>query len=848
MSGASYTIRIGSTSDTAAIDRTTGALRRADAAADEFVASIKAGVGIDIGGRLVSSLASIPGVLSSAISRGVEFNATMQDSTIGIANVLAKFQGLNKEAARAEAAKAMQQIIALEPRTAAGLGDLVQGFMATVAASQSAGVSVEQNIDLVAKFANALANANIPAEQLSQELRSIFTGNITADSALAKILEITNADIAKAKEAGTLYDFLVGRIGSIGEAGDSAAVRLSSLNSAIDKALGEVTKPIFDAWVEGLSELTDAAGTDAAALTELGTEIAKLVREGTELTAWLVRHPELLAGAAKAVGWLVAAWAAFKLQSLLVGLAMKTRALLASSAALGTETAALNANTAAQRANAAARGTGAAGGAARLAGAANAGLVAVGTGLAINAAADSIIPSFAGGGKSSRGDLEAAASMRAANSERVAALAEQIKGVTDKAQRDALMQEMAREIQESVSKQRDAGFFEEGRTAQNQALSDHAAALRRLVEVLQTKGSQLASPEQTAARLEEEQRRARAEAQARENEPVLAAARARASDQARDRFAAAGLDKARAAATNGDTAGASRLLAEQKEYFEQWKSQVSLDPSQAPEALKANLDLVAQLDGYLRDIAQARKELPEAIAAAEEKARDKEITALQDQLALIGAQGEKRLADLEAATLSEEELARRRKAVEDEIAARRLAVENQIGALQGESAVARQAREIAASASQTMRDTALAQRRSSSDLPTPGGRFANGRVRGTVTSDAFERNVPIGQSLLDNYLANRAVPVGALNGKSILPADPLRSLSPTTATASSSGEKSGGSGVGAAAEKAATAAEGMKELADPLNRVAEALGAARAELARKFSDIEQKIAGLSKKV
>ncbi|WP_009960156.1 hypothetical protein [Verrucomicrobium spinosum] len=88
--------------------------------------------------------------------------------------MLAKFQGLNKEAAKQEAAKAMAAINRIEPETAAGLNDLVQGLLATAASAQSAGVSTEENIELVGMFANALANTAIPAEQLSQELVAGF--------------------------------------------------------------------------------------------------------------------------------------------------------------------------------------------------------------------------------------------------------------------------------------------------------------------------------------------------------------------------------------------------------------------------------------------------------------------------------------------------------------------------------------------------------------------------------------------------------------------------------------------------------------------------------------------------
>ena len=113
----------------------------------------------------------------SFLQRGFRFNQTMRDSEVALGKVIGQFQGLNDEAARGEAAKAMQQIVALEPKVAGTLTNLVQGFMATIASSQSAGLSIEQNIDLVGRFANALDSSTIPAEQLAQEMRSIISGN-----------------------------------------------------------------------------------------------------------------------------------------------------------------------------------------------------------------------------------------------------------------------------------------------------------------------------------------------------------------------------------------------------------------------------------------------------------------------------------------------------------------------------------------------------------------------------------------------------------------------------------------------------------------------------------------------
>lgn len=237
-------------------------------------------------GKLGAALGAL-GVTAFAggmIKRGLDFNKNMNDSEAAIAKVIAQFQGLNDEAAKGEASKAMAQLVELEPKAAGSLSTLVDGFLSTLASSQAAGLSVQQNIDLVGRFANAMANANIPTEQLGQEMRSIITANIGADSSLARILGITNEMITQAREAGNVYGFLTTKIGKLGEAGDTAAVAFSSLDSAIDKAAGKLTAPLFDRVLAGAKDFTVVVEDMSPQIERLGEGLGTLIDWGKELT------------------------------------------------------------------------------------------------------------------------------------------------------------------------------------------------------------------------------------------------------------------------------------------------------------------------------------------------------------------------------------------------------------------------------------------------------------------------------------------------------------------------------------------------------------------------------------
>lgn len=217
--------------------------------------------------------------LTKIIKDGFEFNQTMHDGELAIAAIVQQFGDLDAAAAKQVAAGAMQKIIDLEPKVAGSLTDLVQGFSSTAAAAAGVGISVNQNIDLVGRFANALGKLGLPIDQVGQELRSILSGNIGADSQLAKTLGITNEMASAAKEAGNLYEMLVGKVGQLGEAGDNAATRFSSLQSAVQKASGAFAEGLFTQALDGSILLTDSINDNIEAVRTLGEAFAGLTVE-----------------------------------------------------------------------------------------------------------------------------------------------------------------------------------------------------------------------------------------------------------------------------------------------------------------------------------------------------------------------------------------------------------------------------------------------------------------------------------------------------------------------------------------------------------------------------------------
>jgi len=259
--------------------------------------------GLRLGGVLATLGAGA--FAGGVLRRGMEFNKTMADGEAAIGKVIAQFQGLNDVAAKDEAAKAMQQIVALEPKAAGSLTTLMDGFLSTLAASQAAGLSVKENVDLVGRFANAMANANIPTEQLGQEMRSIVTANIGADSSLARILGITNEMVQQARDAGNLYGFLTEKIGKLGEAGDTAAVAFSSLESAVNQAAGALTKATFDHVVAGSKSLTEQLAEMTPQIERMGEGIGWLAEKSLDAFAAISDFGAALGVTAAAIGGMI---------------------------------------------------------------------------------------------------------------------------------------------------------------------------------------------------------------------------------------------------------------------------------------------------------------------------------------------------------------------------------------------------------------------------------------------------------------------------------------------------------------------------------------------------------------
>lgn len=190
---------------------------------------------------------------AAVMKTGIQFNATLEQAVLGIAAVQKQMNPerfRNFDDAITAASGAIELLKTKAKESPASFEELVQGFQAITGAASQAGIPMKKQIDLVVLMSQALAGLGIRSEQIVQESRALLTGNINEDAMAARILGITKKDIDQAKQAGTLFEFLTGRLSAFGEAGERSqrtfSVLASNIRDSLQQAAGEASRPFFD--------------------------------------------------------------------------------------------------------------------------------------------------------------------------------------------------------------------------------------------------------------------------------------------------------------------------------------------------------------------------------------------------------------------------------------------------------------------------------------------------------------------------------------------------------------------------------------------------------------------------
>lgn len=282
--------------------------------------------GAGIGGGIAlfnTAVQALKRSLMDTLDVGVNFNQNLQGAAIGIAAVLRQFDDAGKfktfgaaMTASADAIDLLKEKALVSP---ASFQELVQAFQGTVGAMMAAGIPLQRQVDLIVNMSQALSGLGIRSEQILQETRALITGNINADAAAAKILGISAADIAGAKEQGQLYEFLAGKIAAFAEAADVASGTLQQLKSnfgdAFEQQAAKQTEALTAAMAELYGQLGEFVGTDdfGAFLKLLADGATKLTGDLTSLVGWVDENAQAIKTLGEIVIWTASAMTGLKL-------------------------------------------------------------------------------------------------------------------------------------------------------------------------------------------------------------------------------------------------------------------------------------------------------------------------------------------------------------------------------------------------------------------------------------------------------------------------------------------------------------------------------------------------------
>jgi hypothetical protein len=269
-----------------------------------------------------AGIAFITKQIYDAVAAGIKFNATLEASTLGIAAIINAqallvntqgkvLTGTESFAAALQMAREVMRALQIDAlKTAATTAELVVAFQAGLSSALGAGITdLNQVREIVIGITRAALAMGLPVHQLRQEVTSILQGNIVNQSVVAKNLGITNADIERWKEAGTLVSELQKRLEPFGlaasEASSSWNILISNIGEAFQKFAGESTKGLFERLKTTFGNIFEGLFDDQVRIAEKFRPIVDAVNSVSTLIGDILgRGLEFAIGAAEQLaGW-----------------------------------------------------------------------------------------------------------------------------------------------------------------------------------------------------------------------------------------------------------------------------------------------------------------------------------------------------------------------------------------------------------------------------------------------------------------------------------------------------------------------------------------------------------------
>lgn len=161
-------------------------------------------------------------------------------------------------------------------------GEVVEVFGIVASQAGQIGASISEAEDLAISFAAALGTFGLPLRQARQEITSILQGNINVDSYIAKALDISSADIQKARsQIGGITKYLQDKLQTAVAGQSLAAKTLAGVLSNVRDVWEEFTRAIGSAQLNPLigavTVFYEGLKDSLETIKSIGFEFGKLV-------------------------------------------------------------------------------------------------------------------------------------------------------------------------------------------------------------------------------------------------------------------------------------------------------------------------------------------------------------------------------------------------------------------------------------------------------------------------------------------------------------------------------------------------------------------------------------------
>ena len=194
------------------------------------------------------------GLFTGLLAGGIQFNQVVEETRLGMAGILTSvgkitddqhrvLEGAEKYAAAMTIAAEQQEKLRVDAlSTVATYEELLDVFQIALGPGLAAGLKVDEVRQVAVLVSQAASAIHVAQNQLSEEVRSLLTGNIrVTTSRIAQVLGLTNEDIRTATSAGTLFELLSERMKGFSLASKDAARTVGGLYLRLKDVLGLIT-------------------------------------------------------------------------------------------------------------------------------------------------------------------------------------------------------------------------------------------------------------------------------------------------------------------------------------------------------------------------------------------------------------------------------------------------------------------------------------------------------------------------------------------------------------------------------------------------------------------------------